>query len=167
MSVASSTVKSRLVALDIQIKEERRRHDAVLNQIAGLADGREVEGTMPTSALLSTLNGERARSARSSRTESVPVKSATQQTPEALPVPKPPAREQQPRPRRVPPPPRGRSPPRKASLPPVARGNSGIRRDAGTYNLVGRRKVSEPELYISKMRHEDRMAQVRKFSLDL
>ena len=170
MSAASSTVKSRVDALKIQLMEERRRRQLVMQKIhtmeqSGSSDMQaEQLPTLSAMAVHEKLLGQTAVSTSTLPSQSSRGKSA------ALSIPKPPPK----RPQRahglpIARPQLDHSTPssRKPPLPAAARKNNTVRREGGNYSLVGRRKVSEPELYVAKMRHEDRMTLVRKFALDV
>jgi hypothetical protein len=169
MSTASSTVKSRVHALQLQVVEEKRRKDRVLKRIEAMQLGSEHDadtGVMPTASSLTLLQDSCIPAASTTRSV-VRQADSTEPTKElsAFDVRLPPAQRKAP----LPPPPKRVAVPsasRKPPLPPAARQTNSGRRDAAL-SLVGRRKATEPELYVARMRHEERMTLVRKFSLDL
>eukprot|EP00672_Neobodo_designis_P004639 CAMPEP_0174878512 /NCGR_PEP_ID=MMETSP1114-20130205/82797_1 /TAXON_ID=312471 /ORGANISM="Neobodo designis, Strain CCAP 1951/1" /LENGTH=185 /DNA_ID=CAMNT_0016113901 /DNA_START=533 /DNA_END=1090 /DNA_ORIENTATION=- len=185
MSSASSTVHSRIEALRLQLAEERRRRETVLHQIDDLkrssTERAEEVACLPTAAALAlhdrvtpcaTSNSRLSASASLPRQEkrdshgSPPSRNASHPAEESRPDKR--VRKALPLTLAAP----GalakltQEPPRKPPLPAAARRNA-TRREGGNYSLVGRRKPTAPELYVARMRHEDRLALVRKFSLDV
>lgn len=169
-SCASSTVRSRVEALRLQIEEERNQRVRVEQKIRDVASGTSQEMTIfPIKAALAALPRDSSVVADFVRQSDPAFEASSNKSSSARLFAKQESRVAQPSNQcrkptvarvRVP------SPPRKPALPEVARGSK--RNDARSgYSLVGRRRPTESELYVATMRHEDRMKQVRQFSLDV